>query len=288
MPSLSMSSEILVSICCTAYNVERYINEAIDSFLNQKTSFRYEIIIGEDLSNDKTRDIIRDYIARYPELIQMVTSETNVGVLRNYNRIIDKAQGKYIAICDGDDYFNDPGKLQKQVDFLEGNPEYVICCHYSYLVDENSQIIYAAENLKPLTYTFSDISVGKKTETRNSTMMIRNDPSFRDFTHARWVLDCHSQDTFMKLFMTFSTGKKLYVLPELMGSYRKHAASISKKSVTILAPKYRNDFHLMVSNFAFSGDEKRLLLKRYFKRFFFYDFKKLRFMPSISTMKNLL
>ena len=88
MPSLSMSSEILVSICCTAYNVERYINEAIDSFLNQKTSFRYEIIIGEDLSNDKTRDIIRDYIARYPELIQMVTSETNVGVLRNYNRII--------------------------------------------------------------------------------------------------------------------------------------------------------------------------------------------------------
>lgn len=288
MSSLSTSSEILVSICCTAYNVERYIKEAIDSFLMQTTTFRFEIIIGEDLSTDNTRNIVREYSLKYPDLIQMVISDNNVGVIKNYNRIIDKARGRYIAICDGDDYFNDPKKLQKQVEFLENNAGYVICCHYSYLVNEDSRIIYASENLKPLSYTFSDISIGKKAETRNSTMMIRNDLSFKKFTKAEWLLSCHSQDTFMKLFITFLTGEKIYVMPELLGSYRKHSASISKKSATILAPRFRNDFNLMINHFTFTAGQKRLLFKRYLKRFFFYDLKKLRFIPIISTVKSLI
>lgn len=122
----------LVSISCTAYNHEQYIREAIDGFLIQKTNFLVEIIIHDDASTDGTAEIIKEYEGNFPQLIFPIYQKENqyskgVKVSPTFNW--PRARGKYIALCEGDDYWTDPYKLQRQVDFLEANEEYVLCCH---------------------------------------------------------------------------------------------------------------------------------------------------------------
>lgn len=121
--------EPLVSIVCITYNHEPYLRQALDSFLMQKTSFAYEIVLAEDCSTDGTREICMEYAAMYPDIIHYIWSENNVGAVENEARAIRAAKGKYIALCEGDDYWTDPKKLQKQVDFLESHPEYSVTFH---------------------------------------------------------------------------------------------------------------------------------------------------------------
>ena len=125
-----MEKNPLVSICCVTYNHEPYIRQCLDGFMMQKTDFPFEVIIHDDASTDGTADIIREYEARYPGIIKPIYQKENqyskgVGISETY--VYPRAQGKYIAICEGDDYWIDPYKLQKQVDFLEGHSEYSMC-----------------------------------------------------------------------------------------------------------------------------------------------------------------
>ena len=120
-------NNIIVSIFILTYNQEQFIAQTIDSILAQKTNFRYQLVIGEDCSTDKTRAICEEYAIHYPHKINLLPPlEKNIGLIANYMRTIKACDGKYIAICDGDDYWIDDIKLQKQVDFLEKNPDYSI------------------------------------------------------------------------------------------------------------------------------------------------------------------
>ena len=124
-----VDSCVLVSICCLAYNHELYLREAIDSFLMQETAFRFEILLHDDASTDRTAGIIMAYAEKYPEIIKPIIQTENQyskGGLINPRLVMPQARGKYIALCEGDDYWTDKTKLQKQVAFLENNPEYVI------------------------------------------------------------------------------------------------------------------------------------------------------------------
>ncbi len=120
---------VLVSVCCITYNHEMYIREAIDSFLMQETDFPFEVIIHDDASTDRTAYIIKAYEKAYPKIIKPIYQTENqysICGLINPRLVIPKARGKYIALCEGDDYWTDKTKLQKQADFLENNAEYVI------------------------------------------------------------------------------------------------------------------------------------------------------------------
>lgn len=126
------NSEIpLVSICCITYNHEPYIVQTLDGFLMQKTSFPFEVLVHDDASTDRTADIIREYEKKFPNLIKPIYQKENqyskgfTSVSETWN--FPRAQGKYIALCEGDDYWIDENKLQMQVDFLENNPEYGMC-----------------------------------------------------------------------------------------------------------------------------------------------------------------
>lgn len=122
--------EIVVSICCVTYNHEHYIRDAIDGFLSQVVNFKYEIIIHDDASGDSTAKIIREYEDRYPDLFRCIYQSLNqysLGKKPFQSYVAPYARGKYIAFCEGDDYWTDPYKLQKQIDFLEENVDYVIC-----------------------------------------------------------------------------------------------------------------------------------------------------------------
>lgn len=129
----NQNAKIMVSICCITYNQESYIRDALDGFVNQETDFSYEILIHDDASTDQTAEIIRDYARRYPNLIfpilqtenQYSKGLTNISGTFNFPR----ARGKYIAMCEGDDYWTDRRKLQKQVDYLEANPGCSLCFH---------------------------------------------------------------------------------------------------------------------------------------------------------------
>ncbi len=127
-----MDREILVSVCCTAYNHEAYLRQTLDSFVGQQTDFAFEILVNDDASTDGTRAILREYAERYPDLIRPFYQEKNL-----FSRDIDiyaevffpVARGKYTALCEGDDYWNDATKLQRTVAFLEAHPEYSACVH---------------------------------------------------------------------------------------------------------------------------------------------------------------
>lgn len=120
----------LVSIWCPAYNHENYISRCLDGFLMQETNFSFEIIVHDDASRDRTQEILRSYAEKHPDKFRNIYQSENqfsndINVLTRL--MLSSARGKYIALCEGDDYWTDPQKLQKQVDFLEKNTDCSIC-----------------------------------------------------------------------------------------------------------------------------------------------------------------
>lgn len=122
-----------VSICCITYNHHLYIRQCLNGFLMQKTNFAFEVIINDDCSTDGTTEILREYASKYPDIIKPIFQDENQyakgvrGMFQHF--VFPKAQGKYIAICEGDDYWTDPLKLQKQVDYLETHSNFSMCFH---------------------------------------------------------------------------------------------------------------------------------------------------------------
>lgn len=127
------SNPVLVSISCITYNHASYIRQCLDGFMMQQTNFAFEVLIHDDASTDGTTEIIKEYEAKYPDIIKPLYEEENQWVKGRRGSAVfnfPRAKGKYIALCEGDDYWTDPLKLQKQVDFLEANSEYVMCSHH--------------------------------------------------------------------------------------------------------------------------------------------------------------
>lgn len=127
----------MVSICSTTYNVAPYIGEAIESWLAQDTTFDTEIIISDDGSTDNTEEIVKQYQQRYPEKIRFINTG-HIGKMPNFIRSMQMCNGKYVALCDGDDYWIDPLKLQKQYDFMESHPDFSACFTNSYVISEET------------------------------------------------------------------------------------------------------------------------------------------------------
>ena len=117
--------ELMVSVAVITYNMERYLRPLLDSILKQKVSFPYEIVIDDDCSPDHSREIIREYQQKYPDILHPIFRDHNVGGSRNMYGVMQQCQGKYIAILEGDDWWEADDKLQYQVDFLESHPEYI-------------------------------------------------------------------------------------------------------------------------------------------------------------------
>jgi glycosyltransferase involved in cell wall biosynthesis len=145
-----------------AYNHERYIAQAIDSALAQRTSFDVEILIGEDCSSDGTRAIVMSYASRYPDRIRVLAHERNLGMARNTLALYGAARGEYVAWLDGDDYWIAPDKLQRQVEFLDSHPGYALCCHDSLVVgpDGSAQPAHRAPRAAK-TFSLDDMLLGR-------------------------------------------------------------------------------------------------------------------------------
>ena len=166
-----------ISIIMLTYFHERYIIKAIESILSQRTGLRYEILIGDDASGDRTPEIILDYARRYPHIIHPVLRKENLGANLNFYGLLHAAKGSYIAILEGDDYWCDPYKLQKQWQFLEQNTAYIGCCSKCLIVDQNDQPDYTRSpqfvwNKKE--FTFNDYLTTWELPGQLGSLMYRN------------------------------------------------------------------------------------------------------------------
>ncbi|TKC03704.1 glycosyltransferase family 2 protein [Pedobacter frigoris] len=281
--------EILVSVCCITYNHQKYISQALEGFLMQDTDFRYEIIIGEDHSTDETRAIIQKYASKYIDVIKLVSHSQNVGAIKNQLSVLEAAKGKYIAMCDGDDFWTDPLKLQKQVDFLESHPDYVICCHHTEVINDRDETIYLKEKPEALEFNYGDVLLGKREETRICSLMMRNLDEVKEIGKQGWYFKTHGSDTLLKLYAMASTGKKIYVLPQVMACYRLHTGGVwSMIDSRVRKKRMVSDFNLMVENFTYSAGLKRELLKFYLRQYFLFDIRNLRLNGALTTIMNLL
>ncbi|MEG0051017.1 MAG: glycosyltransferase [Terrisporobacter sp.] len=221
-----MSDNIMVSICCITYNQEKYIATAIESFLMQKTNFKYEVIIHDDASTDNTTKIIREYQEKYPDIIKPIYQSENQyskGIIPS-QLTYKKAQGKYITICEGDDYWTDENKLQKQVDFLEKNNDYIATSHWCEVVDINGNVSndypykHRVFNFKKETYTFKDYQKNEIPGHVN-TIMFRNIYTNAKYDYGKIYYASRLVGD-RTTYLIIALSGKIHVIPEFMSSYR--------------------------------------------------------------------
>lgn len=213
-----MNPDPMVSVLMLTYNHENFIGQAIESVLAQKTSFEFELIIGEDCSTDRTKLICKQYKDRFPGKIQLLTSDNNLGLGRNFMRTFNTCKGKYIAICEGDDFWIHQNKLQIQVDFLEKNQEYSICCHrvMNYYMEDKSKSL---SNF--LQQKFSNIiDLSRKNFIANVSCVYRNNL----FQLPEWFANISTYDYAMHM-LNAQFGKIAY-FPKVMAVYRQHNSAI--------------------------------------------------------------
>lgn len=228
-----MDNNVIVTIRCLVFNHEPYLRQCLEGFVMQKTNFRFEAIVHDDASTDGSAVIIEEYAEKYPDIIKPIIEKENQyskhdGSLR---KIMDShTRGKYIAYCEGDDYWTDPLKLQKQVDFLESHHDYVMCSHdVDYI--QNGKLYTRAIDTPPegIIYDLNYLTHNKTYCTYTLSVMYRCDAL--DLEQFR--LYKVTQDNVL-FFHLLKKGKG-YCMPDIMAVYRKHsggiwsAANIEKK-----------------------------------------------------------
>lgn len=214
----------MVSICCITYNHQDYIEKCLDGFLMQKTDFPFEIVIDDDCSSDGTKEIIDKYQRKYSNIIKANFRSHNIGPIRNFFDNLSKATGEYIAICEGDDFWIDPKKLQIQKDFLESNPNFSLHAHSVEILDDTEKFsaYNPYTNIDKDIFSFEDVLMNHFIPTPSlffrRTHLPDPLPSF--------VRNIRNGDIALEL-MLIAQGKGFYD-ERIMAVYRHHDGGITK------------------------------------------------------------
>ncbi|RKE97993.1 glycosyltransferase family 2 protein [Ichthyenterobacterium magnum] len=245
-------SSLTVAIWMVTYNHEAYIKQAIESVLMQKTNFNYKLFIGEDCSTDKTAEICKQLKKRYPDKIYLILNQKNLGPSKNAKQIYDlclKSDAKYIAMLEGDDYWTDPLKLQKQIDFLKKNDSFSGSFHNTMSTNESdvntSFVPWRVYNKE--VYNLDD-TISKIALFHTSSFVFRKNVEFIP----DWVLKVQSGD--MALFAIIASKGSLHRIDEYMSVYRKNEKGITNhitkkayhKSRIVLQLHFKENFNVSV------------------------------------------
>lgn len=218
-----MHQNLKVSVCMITYGHEKYIREAIDGVLMQECNFEVELILSNDCSPDKTDKVIQDILENHPRKswIKYFKHEKNLGMMPNFIFAMQQCQGAYVALCEGDDYWVDPLKLQKQVDFLEANPEYVIHSGAAKLLN-NEIVTDELIGFENESRTFNITDFYKQNNLITCTVMFRNclnffPKVFENVTFGDW---------FLYTLLIQKTGLNAFRSNEVLSVYRIHSSSV--------------------------------------------------------------
>lgn len=213
-----MSTSPLVSVVTITYNHDKYIRQALESFVMQKTNFDFEVVVADDASSDKTSQIIEEYAKAYPSIIKPILRRKNIGAVANSIGSLKAANGKYIALCEGDDYWTDSEKLQRQVDFLDSNPKYALCFHPVRIFFENGDepdSVYPATTDKAL---FTTKELLKKNFIQTDSVMYRRQ-NYRNLPDNILPLDWY-------LHSYHAQFGKIGFINRPMAAYRRHVGGM--------------------------------------------------------------
>ncbi len=268
-------SDILVSVCCSTFNHQKFIAKALEGFLMQKTNFKTEFLINDDCSEDHTVSILKDYNNRYPGFFDITFQTENQyskGVKPFSQMLFPRVKGKYIALCEGDDFWTDPNKLQRQVDFLENNQEYSFCFHKCKIVDENDMEFDSKtfDHLEDKDYVGRELL--EKWSIPTASVMFRGQ-------YLDHIIKCVKTPGYLfgdtPMFLTLLEYGKARCFADNMSAYRIHSGGISrstsKKNKIALYKHYqtlKKDFNgkyrkIMIKNIgAYAFGVSRELIKR--------------------------
>lgn len=228
----------IVSVLMITYNHEKYIAQAIDSVLMQKINLDYEIVIGEDCSIDKTREIVLEYKSKYPDKIKLLLQEKNVGMMQNFIDTLKACTGKFIALLEGDDYWTDPYKLQKQVNFLESRPDYgLVHTDHDFYMEKKKKIkknFKKNDKRKIYGEIFNDLLLSNSIGTL--TVMFRRNilKVFLDIILSKkhWLMGDYP------LWLVISSDHKIGYLSESTAVYRERGNSARQTDNTSFSLKF--------------------------------------------------
>lgn len=217
----------LVSICTLVYNHEPYLRACLDGFVMQRTNFAFEVLVHDDASTDGSAEIIREYTEKYPEIFKPIYQHENQyskGVWVNATFQYPRAKGKYIALCEGDDYWTDPMKLQHQVDFMESHPDYSLCFHNAMVLNERLEVKERIQSFCHLNHsqTISTERIISEWCIPTASILFRRE-SFEKFELPRFF----SGDYTLELALA-SVGK-VYYIDRYMSVYRLNNGGVSSK-----------------------------------------------------------
>lgn len=217
--SIDILSKPLVSICCLTYNHENYIRQCLDGFVMQKTTFPFEILVHEDASTDNTANIVKEYEAQYPHLFRCVYQTENQFAKQNtfINILFPMSRGKYIALCEGDDYWTDPYKLQKQIDILEKNDKFSFCFHNALVVNHltKSEYLFVKASYKRKIFTIKDLLL-KNWFIPTASLVWRRE--YLPEKLPEWFFNVYCGDLAMELML--ATKGDFFYLEDIMSVYR--------------------------------------------------------------------
>lgn len=223
----NVTSKPLVSVCVFTYNHEGYIGQALEGILMQRTSFPYEIIVHDDASTDNTPKIIENYLSIAPTIIRPVFQKENKYSISRFNfqyeYVYPKALGKYIAICDGDDYWIDPLKLQMQIDFLESHPEYGLIHTKAAMYSEPKKTFVGVAG-----FEFNDFQeLLTECSVAHSSVCFRRDLFEKYIHHIQPVIRSKWTTDDFPIWLWFILHSKIKLLPDITTVYRQLGESLS-------------------------------------------------------------
>lgn len=263
--------KVMVSIHCIAYNQEKYIREALDGFVMQKTNFPFVAIVHDDASTDNTASIIREYAEKYPDIIKPIFETENQyrkpgSPLRKImQHAIDATGAKYVAYCEGDDYWTDPLKLQKQVDFLENNPDFTMCFNSIEVINEHTGSKYPLAKVDTREYSSNEIIESMILQT--ASVVIRKDILFSE-RYKKAKADSRFKSGDIILYLAAASIGRIYCIADFMSVYRINSGGVTnvmRKDPFIFV----NEVKLMNEYFGdkFSRSFKNNLAKGYLRTF---------------------
>ena len=220
-----------VSVCVPTYNHEAYIAQMLEGAMAQETNFPFEIVVGDDASTDGAPDIIQFYAKKYPDKIRAYLHPKNLGPRvprefagrNNVLFLLKACRGEYVALCEGDDYWTDPRKLQKQADFLDAHPDFAICHHdVRVIYEDGSPEHFFNEPSQKSTSTIDDL-LTSRWFMATASIMYRNYFLTQEF--ADWHAKAAAGD--WALVLQLAARGNIGYLPDNMGVYRKHRGGLS-------------------------------------------------------------
>jgi glycosyltransferase involved in cell wall biosynthesis len=253
---MANQDQIKVSVCVVTYNQERFIEQCLQSILDQVVDFKFEVLVSDDLSTDKTREIISEFQKNNPEVIKPIFHKSNIGAFGNFIQVHNMARGEYICHVDGDDYWL-PGKLKYQVEFLDNNKDFVQMWTFAKLVDDDDVVkglfpSKKARHLYPSLVRSEDIASSYALVGHHSTQIYRRSARSKFLIPAKNLLDYW-------FAFNYSVSGKSYYSKKVLSAYRitssdslTRSKSPSRITVDVFSdnildlihrhPKYRREF----------------------------------------------